>query len=144
MVTTLPFTDAGNTSTYGNNYSSSNIPPFASNAITNGTSTSYISGDEVVYEYTPVNNEIITISLTGVATVSFPPFLVPNNPGTYRLRVQYVYNQLGENLIPCSVANTYAETEDYMVNVLPPPTCIPPNTLIATNLLATSATVSWT
>lgn len=68
VITTLPFTDSGNTSTYGNNYSSSNIPPFAPNAITNGSSTLYISGDDAVYEYTPTSNEVITISLTGVGT----------------------------------------------------------------------------
>src|SRR5690554_4647914 len=68
VITSLPFTDAGNTSTYGNNYSSIDVPPWAPNAITNGSSTSYIGGDEVVYEYTPVNNEIITISLTGVGS----------------------------------------------------------------------------
>ncbi len=68
VITSLPFTDAGNTSTYGDNYSSSNVPPLAPGAITNGSSSLYLNGDDVVYAYTPTSNEIITISLTGVGS----------------------------------------------------------------------------
>src|SRR5690554_2641833 len=53
VVNSLPFNDAGNTSSYGSNYLSSDVPPLATGAITNGTgSNSYLSGDEVVYAYT--------------------------------------------------------------------------------------------
>ncbi|HLV91819.1 MAG TPA: hypothetical protein VKX34_01755, partial [Aequorivita sp.] len=52
VVTSMPFTDSGNTSAYGNDYSSSDMPPLAPDAITNGTSGSYLGGDDVVYSYT--------------------------------------------------------------------------------------------
>src|SRR5690554_6859215 len=65
VVASLPFNDAGNTSAYGDNYETTDVPPIAANAVTDGTgSTSYLTGDDVVYAYTPVTNEIITISTT--------------------------------------------------------------------------------
>src|SRR5690554_311043 len=65
VVNSLPFNDAGNTSTYGSNYLSSDVPPLATGAITNGTgSNSYLSGDEVVYAYTPICNQVVTITTT--------------------------------------------------------------------------------
>src|SRR5690606_36736269 len=64
-VTSLPYSHSGNTATYLNDYISSDVPPLADGAITNGTgSTSYLSGTEVVYGYTPTQNEILTISTT--------------------------------------------------------------------------------
>lgn len=45
VIGSLPFNDSGNTSDYGSNYSSADLPSVASNAITNGTgSASYING----------------------------------------------------------------------------------------------------
>lgn len=65
VVNSLPFNDAGNTSTYGSNYLSSDVPSLATGAITNGTgSNSYLSGDEVVYAYTPICNQVVTITTT--------------------------------------------------------------------------------
>ncbi|MCO6483969.1 MAG: fibronectin type III domain-containing protein, partial [Flavobacteriales bacterium] len=65
VVTSLPYSDAGNTSSYGDDYSASDVPPVAPGAVTNGTgSTSYIDGDDVVYAYTPSVDQGITISTT--------------------------------------------------------------------------------
>lgn len=65
VVSSLPYTQSGNTSTYGDNYSSGNVPATASGAIINGTgNTSYLDGDDVVFAYTPPCNEVITISTT--------------------------------------------------------------------------------
>jgi len=65
VVTSLPYDGAGNTADYGNNYSSSDVPAVAPDAVTTGTgSTSYLSGDEVVYAYTPAENEVLNISTT--------------------------------------------------------------------------------
>src|SRR5690554_4476024 len=64
-VTSLPYDDAGNTADYGNNYSSGDVPPVATGAVTTGTgSTSYLNGDEVVYAYTPADDEVLNISTT--------------------------------------------------------------------------------
>lgn len=53
-ITSLPFNDAGNTSAYGDDYANADIPPLAPDAVTTGTgSPYYITGDDVVYAYTP-------------------------------------------------------------------------------------------
>ena len=66
MVDSLPFDASGNTSTYGNNYSLADVPEVAPGAITNGTSSFgyYIGGDDVVFAYTPLGDEILNIETT--------------------------------------------------------------------------------
>src|SRR5690554_3115654 len=68
VVTSMPFTDSGNTSAYGNNYSSSDMPPLAPGAITNGTSDSYLGGDDVVYSYTAGSNGLLNVNASGVGS----------------------------------------------------------------------------
>src|SRR5690554_4648372 len=68
VVSSLPFNDAGNTSSYGDNYGSSDKPTDAPGAIVNGSSSSYLNGDDVVYSYTPANDEELVVSLTGVGS----------------------------------------------------------------------------
>lgn len=78
--------------------------------------------------------------------VNFPEFIVPAGTalGIYRLRVQYHYAKAGDLLEPCSSTSTFAETEDYSVQVFPAPTCIQPATLNALNITSNSANLSWT
>src|SRR5690554_203320 len=65
VVASLPFDDAGNTADYGNNYSSGDVPPVATGAVTTGTGSSlYLTGDDVVYAYTPADDEVLNISTT--------------------------------------------------------------------------------
>ncbi len=65
VVTTLPYDDSGNTGTYGDDYSNSDVPPLATGAITTGTGSDYyLTGDDVVYAYTPSGDQVITISIT--------------------------------------------------------------------------------
>lgn len=64
-VTDLPYDDAGNAGDYGNNYDGDDVPPEADDGIFNGTgTTNYLDGPDVVYAYTPAEDEIITISTT--------------------------------------------------------------------------------
>lgn len=64
-ITSLPFNDAGNTSAYGDDYANADIPPLAPDAVTTGTgSPYYITGDDVVYAYTPPADQLITIHTT--------------------------------------------------------------------------------
>src|SRR5690606_32649238 len=93
-------------------------------------------------------DEMVTFlpsSISGSSTVSFPEFTVPadTEPGIYRLRVQYRYSASGADLNPCS-ATEYSEIEDYAVNILAAPTCLPVTDLTATDITATGATLSWT
>src|SRR5690606_17707895 len=78
------------------------------------------------------------------STVQFPEFTVTSDitPGIYRLRVQYRHNNSGEVLDPC-VASTYSETEDYLVEILPAPSCFPPSNLSVVSLTFNSATIAW-
>lgn len=65
VVTALPFNDAGNTGTYGNNYDTSDVPPNAPNAVTTGTGSAYyLNGNEVVYAYTAPEDGSLNISTT--------------------------------------------------------------------------------
>lgn len=57
-ITTLPYDDAGNTSTYGDDYANGDVPPLATDAVTTGTgSPYYLTGDDVVYAYTPSGDQ---------------------------------------------------------------------------------------
>lgn len=65
VITTLPYDDAGNTSTYGDDYANGDVPPLATDAVTTGTgSPYYLTGDDVVYAYTPSGDQVITITTT--------------------------------------------------------------------------------
>ena len=64
-VTTLPYTDSGNTSTYLDDYDGADLPPYAPDVIGSGsTGTYYLNGDDVVYGYTPDQTESLNISVT--------------------------------------------------------------------------------
>jgi hypothetical protein len=66
-IQTLPYTNAGNTGTFGNDYTSTNRPPIAVGAVNTSLSTgsaSYLNGFEVVYSITPIINGQITVSTT--------------------------------------------------------------------------------
>jgi hypothetical protein len=83
-------------------------------------------------------------TIAASTTAQFPAFTITSDitPGTYRLRVQYRFNNSGEVLDPC-VASTYSEIEDYLVNILPEPTCFPPTDLSVLSLTFNSATLAW-
>ena len=68
-VMSLPYTFSGNTSAYGDDYESSNIPALAIGAITSGSShTFYLSGDDAVFSITPSTNGSMNISTSFTAT----------------------------------------------------------------------------
>ncbi len=94
-------------------------------------------------------NEKVTVigtTITANATVSFPSFIIPETlvPGLYRLRVQYHSGKKGEDLNPCTATSSYSETEDYAIQILPPPACPLPSVLQADNMTFVSADLSWT
>lgn len=65
IITTLPFDDTGNTATYGNDYSNTDRPAIATDAVTTGTGSAYyLTGDDVVYAYTPSTDQLINITTT--------------------------------------------------------------------------------
>lgn len=68
VVNTLPYTDVGNTSIYLDNYDQTDFPPIAQGVIIGSGSIpsplSYLTGDDVVYSYTPSQTESVNISVT--------------------------------------------------------------------------------
>ncbi len=70
-VDELPYFDTGNnTSGFGDDYDFNDIPPLAPDGILVGTffSTSYLNGDDVVYAYTPTEDQQIDVRLDNIGT----------------------------------------------------------------------------
>ena len=159
-VEAMPFSDSGNTSTYGNNYTSSDVPTVASGAITEGTgSTSYLNGDDVVYSYTAGANGTISISTTndndwvGLWVFTGCPFTstvgyhtatggttrsIPNLPV---VAGETYYIVISTWPAPQSTAYTISITG---TDVADPPTCLKPTALTVDAVDATTADLSWT
>ncbi|MEO0405621.1 MAG: hypothetical protein AAF193_12185, partial [Bacteroidota bacterium] len=63
-VMTLPYQDINNTLGFGDDYETTDLPPLAPDAINNGYSTLYFGGDDVVYAYTPTEDQFIDVTLS--------------------------------------------------------------------------------
>ena len=71
VVASLPYTTSGNTNIHANNYTFGNVPPAAPNAVAGENafySQFYITGDDVVYSFTPEEDVDIVVELTGHAS----------------------------------------------------------------------------
>lgn len=75
---------------------------------------------------------------TGTITV---PFATPL--GIYRMRVRCQFGYGAISPPSCGIVN-YGSTLDFALNVIPPPTCIAPTGLSATDLTTSSAILNWT
>ncbi|NBX79244.1 MAG: T9SS C-terminal target domain-containing protein [Flavobacteriales bacterium] len=62
--------------------------------------------------------------------------------GIHRMRVRMAWLQDGVNIDPCATY-AYGETEDYLVNILPPPTCPSPGILTIGTATTTSIPLTW-
>lgn len=62
--------------------------------------------------------------------------------GLHRMRIRDVYSVAGNTIDPCTTY-AYGETEDYIINVLPPPPCPAPRNLAATATGSGQATFTW-
>lgn len=62
--------------------------------------------------------------------------------GIHRMRVRMAWLQDGVNIDPCATY-AYGETEDYLVNILPPPTCPSPGILTIGTATTTSTPLTW-
>ncbi|QAA81519.1 T9SS type A sorting domain-containing protein [Aequorivita sp. H23M31] len=160
VVSSMPFTVTGNTADYGSNYSSSDIPPVAPGAITNGTSyTFYLNGDEAVYSYTAGANGFVDINLEGVGSYtglfafigcpfsSTVGYHVGSGSGTRSIpqlpviQGETYYIVISTWASPQSTAYTLSITG---TDVADPPTCPRPTALTAANLTLSQADISWT
>ncbi len=81
---------------------------------------------------------------TAFETTSFTINLACPAPyGVHRMRVRQVWLTAGSSIDPCA-SYGWGEAEDYLVNVIPPSVCPPPNTITATSVTTTSAVIGWT
>ena len=71
IVASLPFNTSGNTGNFGNDYTSD---PGTSC----GTNNSYLSGDDVVYEYTPAADGAIALQLSNISDTFAGMFIYEN------------------------------------------------------------------
>ena len=157
VVSSLPFNDSGNTSDYGDNYGSSDIPSVAPGAITNGSShTSYLNGDEVVYAYTPNLNQQLLITAEGVVNYS-GMFVFTGCP--FDSTVGYHVNGFsGGDLeidgLPVQANQTYyivistwaaPQSTYFTIDIVDAtPSCMAPMALATTGLSTTTADIEWT
>jgi len=82
-------------------------------------------------------------SVTGPNTISSLITIPPTaTPGLTRMRVVTVETTSAANVNPCGTY-TWGETEDYLVNIVPPPTCPQPTNLSLVTADLTSAIVQW-
>ena len=72
-------------------------------------------------------------------SATFPVVLSCNPPaGVHRLRVRAMWNVNGINVTPCD-ANTYGETEDYLITIGAPPACPSPGLMFVESTSSNSA-----
>ena len=79
---------------------------------------------------------------TNTVTLNIP---VTASLGNTRIRIRGANDtQPPTSAQACGASNsTYGETEDYLVNIIAAPSCLPPSGLAATNLTSSSADLSW-
>lgn len=98
--------------------------------------------DEVVFAGTSTSSNPTTLSCTFTIPASTPV-------GTYRMRIGGADSQFdaaitnGNGYNPCK-NTTYTIYEDYTLSVTEAPACVAPAVNPATDVTATSATISWT
>ena len=84
-----------------------------------------------------------TTTLAANATASFPIVLACTPPaGPHRLRVRSAYNTAGSTITPCN-AQTYGETEDYIITIAAPPVCPDLGALSVVSTTHNTANLSW-
>lgn len=79
------------------------------------------------------------------ANVINSTILIPSNalPGQTRMRVITVQTTFASNINPCGTYS-WGETEDYVVNITPAPTCPQPSNLSLVDATNSTATLQWT
>ncbi|MBI3134784.1 MAG: T9SS type A sorting domain-containing protein [Bacteroidetes bacterium] len=116
-----------------------------------GSGPTYYSRRTAVYidwnqdfDFLDAGELIGTSPYAGGAPISYNYALtVPGTAVTGNTRMRVVCRET--SLVPASCGTyTYGETEDYTLNVLPPPTCLPVTSVNASAVGATSATIGWT
>lgn len=155
-VTTLPYTTSDDTANYGNAYGASDVPSTTGAQYTNGTgSTSYLTGNEVVYSFTPANDGVFNIDATFPTSNWYALWLFEGCPFTSV--VAYHTSTSGTTrslpLLSLTGGTTYylvvatwassPQTTTYDLSI-EEVLCPEPSNMVANNITTTSADLSWT
>ena len=84
-------------------------------------------------------------SLATNPTVLNASFIMPATAtlGSHKMRIVTADVMLPADANPC-YSGSYGVTLDFSINIVPAPSCIPPNTLTATNITSGAADLGWT
>lgn len=149
QVTSLPFVTTDNTANYGDTYDVQQPSGCA------GGSGNYMGGNDVFYSYTPLSDEIVTITMTpqagwsgifvydgcanlGVACVAG----VANGSSTVR-QIQGLSLQAGHNYIITISTFPTPQTVGYALQIQNSTVCPTPSQILASNISTTTFDVSW-
>src|SRR5690554_4825042 len=162
LVTSTPFSGSGNTSTYGNNYGNSDVPPTAPDAVTTGTgAVNYLgNGDDVVYSYTAGSNGSISINTTHTGGTGWNSLWVFTGcPFTSTVGYHTAISGTTRSVsnLPVVAGTTYyivisnwdPGAVDFTIDITgtqaaDPPTCLQPDNLGTNNITHILAELSWT
>ena len=98
--------------------------------------------DDGVFGSSEALMSAMTISTTGTPySITIP---ASASLGVHRMRVRAVAGAYTTTLDACSTGYYYAEAHDFLVNIVSPPSCAAPDTLTATSITASGATLNWT
>lgn len=84
---------------------------------------------------------ILTDAAVGTEPTSFLVTIPALPLGNYRMRVQSAYSEPSSP--DACLMGTYGETEDYTVNIVAPPSCIPVSNISSSSVGAYSAVINW-
>lgn len=149
QVNSLPYVTTDNTSNYGDTYDVQQPVGCAT------SSGNYMGGNDVFYSYTPLSDEIVTITMTpqagwsgifvydgctnlGVACVAG----VANGSSTVR-QIQGLSLQTGHNYIITISTFPTPQTVAYTLQIQNSTVCPTPSQIVASNISTTAFDVSW-
>jgi gliding motility-associated-like protein len=150
-VTSIPYTNTGNTINYGNEYSGSTGTSCGTPA-----SEEYLSGYEVVYSYTPDTNKIISVSATGLSGTFAGVFMYTscanigtecyaaafNADSTDDLSIEQINVTAGTTYYIVIATSWATESTAYTLNIQEI-TCPYPSAVQAVNATTNSVQISW-
>ena len=126
VISSLPFSNSGQTTCCrANTYTS-----------TDGCLSAYQNGEDFIYEYTPVANEVVDITLTG--TLSFTGVFVTDDcPDQAGVNCIGSATSASGNPALCGVSLTGGTTYYIMIDTWPLPNCTPFNIIVTSSTTPT-------
>ena len=154
-ITSLPFTDSGNTADFGDNYSNTDRPSIDNAQFTDGTGgASYLNGDDVVYSFTPANDGVFNFELNDIGT--WVGFWLFEGCSPFTGTIAYSTTSSGNDRLLPAIQLEAGVTYYVVISTFPTPQstpyelvvtevlCASPSELEVDTIAADSAEFSWT